>query len=81
LSPQKALIRTTKKILNINRTTNNSNLTITHFSDGIKEEEKTRAITSVKYRKEQKLNLAKKQLELLNEMNISLQNNKIVIDM
>jgi hypothetical protein len=36
-------------------------------------------MTSFKNRKENKIGLVKKQLELLNEMNRSLQKNKIVI--
>lgn len=78
LSPQKALIRTTKKILNISKAANQSFLSISHFSDGLTEEEKKRASTSFKNRKENKANLVKKQLELFNEINRSLQKNKIV---
>lgn len=71
-------MKTTKKILNINRNANFSNLTITHFSDHLNEEEKTRAMSSFKKRKENKINIVKKQMELFNEMNRSIQNNKIV---
>lgn len=78
LSPQKALVQTTKKILNIKQAPNKPNLTIAHFGDALNKEEKKRAMTSLKNRTENKASLVKKQLELFNEINRSLQRSKIV---
>lgn len=61
LSPQKALIKTTRTLLKM-KPNNDVNLSISHFSDYLSDDEKKRAITSFKNRKENKTSLIKRQL-------------------